>query len=67
MSKPKNTPNNNKDAPDNAPKATPTNFSLTQDGINAIANVIEEMLDNKPHTKKAIYNVINEHLKPIID
>jgi len=44
----------------NAPKK----FEVTNDGVQEIVNVINELVPGK-YSKQTVFNVLNQHLKPV--
>jgi hypothetical protein len=57
------------DAPNTDPVAaqkTPTSFTVSVEGVNEIAQCLNEVNLNK-HLKQALFNALNEHLKPVFD
>jgi hypothetical protein len=56
--------NKTEEAPASKPKPV-THFIVSVEGLNNISSAIEELLQTKVHTKKAIYSVINENLKAV--
>ena len=44
----------------------PKSFTIAVEGVNEIAQCLNDVNLNK-HLKQALFNVLNEHLKPVFD
>lgn len=46
------------------PPKQPKSFTCSTDGVNDIAQCINDVVSSK-HVKNALFNALNEHLKPV--